>query len=188
MTLMIDNYDSFTYNIYHYLKAIGEPNKIIKNDELSIKQISRLKFDHIIFSPGPDTPAKSGICMEVLGYFVDKLPILGICLGHQIIAQYFGAKIIKHTPMHGKISTLDIINHASMFADIPNHIKVARYHSLVVDEHSLSKCLQVTSYAKDDNQIMSLKVKNKPIFGIQFHPESYVSEYGHQLLKNFINV
>ncbi len=190
MILMIDNYDSFTYNIVQYCLELGADLKVIRNDEMDIKEIEKLKPEKIIISPGPATPDEAGISLECIAYFKDKLPILGICLGHQAIAQSFGAKIIraKHM-MHGKTSTvITNENKTLLYNDMPKEFTATRYHSLVVDKKSVPEIISITSYSKDDDEIMSLEVKGHDIYGVQFHPESIMSEYGYKILDNFLKI
>ncbi|MBL0687572.1 MAG: aminodeoxychorismate/anthranilate synthase component II [Sulfurospirillum sp.] len=189
MILMIDNYDSFTYNIVQYCLELGANIKIIKNDELSIDKIKALNPQKIIISPGPSTPNKAGICLEVVEYFKNKLPILGICLGHQVIAQSFGAKIVRaKNMMHGKTSIIKQEVPTCIFKGLPKSFTMTRYHSLVVENKNLPDELIATSYSTDDYEIMSLHVKNRDIYGVQFHPESILSEYGHEVLDNFLKI
>jgi len=189
MILMIDNYDSFTYNIVQYCLELGADLRIIKNDELTVKQIETLKPEKIIISPGPATPNEAGVSLEVINYFQDKLPILGICLGHQAIAQVFGANVIRaKNMMHGKTSVIKKNNFSCIFEGLPENFTMTRYHSLVVENKNLPKEIVVTSYSTDDNEIMSLQIENKHIYGVQFHPESILSEYGYEILDNFLKI
>ena len=189
MILMIDNYDSFTYNIVQYCLELGADLKIIKNDELTIKEIEELHPEKIIISPGPATPNEAGVSLEVIEYFQDKLPILGICLGHQAIAQAFGAKVVRaKNMMHGKTSTIKQSEPTCLFEGLPQSFTMTRYHSLVVENKNLPEAIIPTSYSEDDHEIMSLHVKGKDIYGVQFHPESILSEYGYEILDNFLKL
>ena len=186
---MIDNYDSFTYNIVQYCLELGADLKVVRNDELGINDIEVLKPEKIIISPGPATPNEAGISLEVIEYFQDKLPILGICLGHQAIAQVFGAKIVRaKNMMHGKTSRIVKTVDSCIFNGLPKEFTMTRYHSLIIEKNSLTKNIIPTSYSKDDNEIMSLHVKGKDIYGVQFHPESILSEYGYEILDNFLKL
>jgi len=189
MVLMIDNYDSFTYNIVQYCLELKAKLKIIRNDELSLEEIVALNPSKIIISPGPATPDDAGVCLEVIKYFANKRPIFGICLGHQAIAQVFGAKIVraKHM-MHGKTSIIKVIKNTKIFDTLPKEFTQTRYHSLIVEQKNLPKDIIVTSKSEDDDEIMSLEIKNKQIFGVQFHPESIMSEYGHKIIGNFLKI
>jgi len=189
MILMIDNYDSFTYNIVQYCLELGADLKIIKNDELSIEEIEKLNPQKIIISPGPATPNEAGISLAVIEHFQDKLPILGICLGHQAIAQIFGAKIVRaKNMMHGKTSTIKQSKETCLFKGLPESFIMTRYHSLVVQNDSVPEIIEPTSYSTDDHEIMSLQIKGKNIYGVQFHPESILSEYGYEILDNFLKL
>ncbi|AXX93285.1 aminodeoxychorismate/anthranilate synthase component II [Malaciobacter molluscorum LMG 25693] len=189
MILMIDNYDSFTYNIVQYCKELGADLKIIRNDELTVEEIEKLNPEKIILSPGPATPDDAGVCLDVIKYFVDKKPIFGICLGHQSIAQVFGAKVIKASNMmHGKTSKIKVINESKIFENLPKEFTQTRYHSLIVDKNSLTNDIIPTSYSLDDEEIMSLEIKDKQIYGVQFHPESIMSEYGYEMIDNFLKL
>ena len=189
MILMIDNYDSFTYNIVQYCLELGADLKVIRNDELSIKEIEKLNPQKIIISPGPATPNDAGISLDAIEYFKDSKPILGICLGHQAIAQVFGAKIIRaKNMMHGKTSTINKVKDTTVFKEIPQSFRATRYHSLVVEQDDLPECIIPTSYSDDDKEIMSLEIEGYPIYGIQFHPESIMSEHGHKMLDNFLKL
>lgn len=186
---MIDNYDSFTYNIVQYCRELGADLKIIRNDELSVEEIEALSPEKIIISPGPASPDEAGITLEAIKYFADKLPILGICLGHQSIAQVFGAEVVRAANMmHGKTSRMRQISSCDMFADLPKEFIATRYHSLIVDKKSLPSTLEATVISTDDEEIMALKVKGKKIYGVQFHPESIMSEYGHEIIGNFLKL
>ena len=187
MLLMIDNYDSFTYNIVQYCLELGANLKVIRNDELSIEEIKKLNPQKIIISPGPSTPKEAGISVDVVKK-IEK-PILGVCLGHQSIAYAFGGEIIEaKNLMHGKTSDIEIVLKDNIFKDLPTKFRVTRYHSLVVNQNNLPNNIIPTSYSLDDNEIMSLRVKDKPIFGVQFHPESIMSEYGKEIIKNFLEL
>jgi len=189
MILMIDNYDSFTYNIVQYCLELGADLKVIRNDELTIDQIRELNPEKIILSPGPATPDDAGITLEVIKEFGDTIPILGICLGHQSIAQCYGAKVIRAPKMmHGKTSQIEIIEDDIIFKNLPRTITETRYHSLTVEKENLPEDIIVTSKSLDDYEIMSLKIKDKDIYGVQFHPESVMSEYGHEMLDNFLKI
>ncbi len=189
MILMIDNYDSFTYNVVQYCRKLGADLKIIRNDEMSVKEIEALGPEKIIISPGPASPDEAGITLEVIEYFKDKLPILGICLGHQSIAQTFGADVVRaKNMMHGKTSNVCQSIPCKIFKDIPKEFRATRYHSLIVDKKTLPDTIEVTAYSEDDNEIMALKIKDKEIYGVQFHPESIMSEYGHEMIGNFLKL
>lgn len=183
---MIDNYDSFTYNLVHYLEGIADAVCVKRNDALTIAEIEQLKPSVIVISPGPKTPNDAGISLEVIAHFAGKIPILGICLGHQAIAQYYGAKVIRAPqPVHGKLSA---ITHdgKGLFSDIAQNINVTRYHSLVVDAASLPACLSITART-DDGLIMGLRHQSLPIESVQFHPEALLTEQGRKMLKNVVD-
>jgi len=185
MLLMIDNYDSFTYNIVQYFGELGEDVRTFRNDEISIAEIEALNPDRICISPGPKAPAQAGISIEVLQHFAGKKPILGVCLGHQAIGEAFGGKVIRAKQvMHGKTS---LIAHTGVgvFKGLPSPFTVIRYHSLAIERSSLPSCLEVTAWT-DDGEIMGVRHKEFDIEGVQFHPESILSEHGHALLKNFL--
>jgi len=186
---MIDNYDSFTYNIVQYCKELGADLKVIRNDEMSIDEIKALNPEKIILSPGPSTPNEAGVTLDVIREFGDNTPIFGICLGHQSIAQAYGADIIRaKNMMHGKTSQVKINKTTPIFKELPNEFRATRYHSLTVDKNTLPNIVQVTSHSLDDDEIMSIQIKDKPIFGVQFHPESIMSEHGREMLDNFLKL
>lgn len=185
MLLMIDNYDSFTYNLVQYFGELGEEVVTVRNDEITLEEIEALKADRICVSPGPCTPHEAGISIPVLQHFAGKLPILGVCLGHQAIGAAFGGKVIRaQQVMHGKTS---LITHTGVgvFKDLPSPYTITRYHSLAIERSSLPDCLEVTAWT-DDGEIMGVRHKDFDIQGVQFHPESILSEHGHALLKNFL--
>ncbi|MEO1954043.1 MAG: aminodeoxychorismate/anthranilate synthase component II [Campylobacterales bacterium] len=189
MILMIDNYDSFTYNIVQYCRELGADLKIIRNDEMSVEEIEALNPEKIIISPGPATPDDAGVTLEVIKYFKDKLPILGICLGHQSIAQVFGGEVVRaKNMMHGKTSSVKRVGTCEVFKDLPQEFIATRYHSLIVDKNSIGKDIIPTAFSMDDDEIMALRIKDKHIYGIQFHPESIMSEYGHEMIGNFLKI
>ena len=186
MILMIDNYDSFVYNLVQYIGELGEEIIIKRNDEVTIEEIEKINPEIIVLSPGPCSPNEAGVCIDVVNYFKGKKPILGICLGHQTIGYAFGANVIKAIkPVHGKVH---IINHANkgVFKGLNNPLNVTRYHSLVVDTKNLPEELEVTAIT-NENEIMGIRHKKYLIEGVQFHPEAILSEQGHDILKNFIN-
>ena len=186
MLLMIDNYDSFTYNLVQYLAEIGQEVEVVRNDKISIEEINKLNPQYIVISPGPCTPNEAGISLELIEAFKGKIPILGVCLGHQSIGQAFGGKIIHaQTIMHGKTSKISH-NNKGVFRGIKNPFIATRYHSLVIEKQTLPNCFDITAWT-DDNEIMGIKHKELAIEGVQFHPESILSEYGHDLLKNFLD-
>ncbi len=189
MVLMIDNYDSFTYNVVQYCRELGADLKIIRNDELTIDEIKALNPEKIILSPGPSTPDEAGVTLEVIKTFAQTTPIFGICLGHQSIAQAFGGDVVRaKNMMHGKTSQIVVDEKTQIFETLPNEFRATRYHSLTVKKETLPTCIIATSHSKDDNEIMSLQIKDKPIYGVQFHPESIMSEYGHEMLANFLKL
>jgi anthranilate synthase component 2 len=189
MILMIDNYDSFTYNIVQYCLELGADLKVIRNDQMSIDKMQKLNPKKIIISPGPATPNEAGISLEAIEHFKDKIPILGICLGHQAIAQNFGGEVVgAKNLMHGKTSKIDVVSASPIFKDLPKEFTATRYHSLVVKKEDLPKCVIPTAFSADDDEIMAIEIKDKPIFGVQFHPESIMSEYGHEILDNFLKL
>lgn len=189
MILMIDNYDSFTYNIVQYCRELGADLKIIRNDEMSVEEIEALHPQKIIISPGPATPDDAGVTLEAIRYFADKIPIFGICLGHQSIAQVFGGDVVRaKNMMHGKTSLMKRTNDCALFKDLPQEFTATRYHSLIVDKETIPAIIEPTAFSSDDNEIMALKIKGKEIYGVQFHPESIMSEYGHEIIGNFLKL
>jgi len=190
MLLMIDNYDSFTFNIVQYFGELGADVRVYRNDEITIEQIEALKPDHLVISPGPCTPHEAGISVEAIKHFAGKLPILGVCLGHQSIAQAFGGKIVHASEvMHGKTSPIHHAN-TGVFSDLTNPFLATRYHSLVIDQATLPDCLEVTAWTEVNgkrDEIMGVRHKTLDIQGVQFHPESILTEHGHDMLKNFLD-
>ncbi|MGE4398838.1 MAG: aminodeoxychorismate/anthranilate synthase component II [Campylobacterales bacterium] len=189
MILMIDNYDSFTYNVVQYFKELGADLKVIRNDEMTVEEIEALNPEKIIISPGPSTPNEAGVSLEVIKRLGHKIPILGICLGHQAIGQAFGGTV-ERAPnmMHGKTSKMKICKDSPIFKDIPGEFTATRYHSLIVNKDSVPSCIIPTAFSADDGEIMALEVEGKPIYGVQFHPESILSEYGHKIFDNFLKL
>ncbi len=190
MLLMIDNYDSFTYNLVQYLGELGENVRVHRNDEITIDEIKALNPKRIVLSPGPCTPNEAGISLAAIEAFAGKIPILGVCLGHQSIGQAFGGKIIKaKTLMHGKTSLMHHKNEG-VFKGLTNPYTATRYHSLVIDQATLPDCLEVTAWTEDEDgnmdEIMGVRHKTLAVEGVQFHPESILTEHGHDLLKNFL--
>ena len=190
MLLMIDNYDSFTYNLVQYLGELGEDVRVYRNDKITLQQIEDLAPERIVISPGPCTPNEAGISIDVIEHFKGKLQILGVCLGHQSIGQAFGGHIVHaKNIMHGKTSEISH-NNSDVFKDIDVPFTATRYHSLVVEKDTLPDCFEITAWTEDDNkemdEIMGLRHKDYPIYGVQFHPESILTAYGHQLLQNFL--
>jgi anthranilate synthase component 2 len=187
MILLLDNYDSFTYNLLHYLGELGKEVVVHRNDKVSVADVLAMKPEGIVISPGPGTPEESGICLELVKQASGKIPLMGVCLGHQAIGQAFGGKVIRAPkPMHGKVSA---VKHAGkgLFAGLPSPFNATRYHSLIVEKSSLPDSLEVTAET-DDGIIMGLQHKTLNVHGVQFHPESIASEHGHALLKNFVKL
>ncbi|TNF33291.1 MAG: aminodeoxychorismate/anthranilate synthase component II [Gammaproteobacteria bacterium] len=187
---MIDNYDSFTYNLVQYFGELGQDVQVHRNDAITVADIEALAPERIVISPGPCTPTEAGISLEVIRHFAGKLPILGVCLGHQSIGQAFGGKIVRaRRVMHGKTS---LMHHAGqgVFSGLPSPFEATRYHSLVIERESLPDCLEITAWTQHDNgdmdEIMGVRHRELPIQGVQFHPESILSQHGHALLKNFL--
>jgi len=186
MILMIDNYDSFTYNLVQYLGELGQRLKVFRNDKIAIPKIKKLKPSHIVISPGPGRPEDAGISNKVIEEFSGKIPILGVCLGHQCIGYCFGAKIVQADRlMHGKTSMI-YHNKKTIFSGIPNPFEATRYHSLIIKKESLPKVLEVTAWTRQD-EIMAVKHKDLAVWGVQFHPESVLTKVGKDILKNFLN-
>ncbi len=187
MLLMIDNYDSFTYNLVQYLGELGEDIKVFRNDKVTIKEIETLKPERIVISPGPCTPKEAGISVDVIRYFSGKIPILGVCLGHQAIGAAFGGDIIRAPRlMHGKTS---IIHHdgKTIFEGLPNPFEATRYHSLIIKKETLPDCLEITAWT-DRDEIMGVRHNEFIVEGVQFHPESILTKVGKDLLKNFLKL
>jgi anthranilate synthase component II len=185
MLLMIDNYDSFTYNLVQYFGELGQDVHVHRNDEITLEQIRAMQPEKIVISPGPCTPNEAGISVPLIHEFAGKIPLLGVCLGHQSIGQAFGGNIIKaKTLMHGKTS---LIHHTStgVFKDLPNPYTATRYHSLVIERETIPDCLEITAWT-EDGEIMGVKHKTLAVEGVQFHPESILTEHGHDLLNNFL--
>ncbi|WP_437612636.1 aminodeoxychorismate synthase component II [Erwinia sp. V71] len=189
MLLLIDNYDSFTWNLYQYFCELGSDVCVRRNDEITLDEIAALRPDHLVISPGPCTPDESGISLEAIRHFAGTLPILGVCLGHQAIAQAFGGRVVRaRQVMHGKTSAIEH-NDGGVFAGLNHPLTVTRYHSLIVERDSLPECFDVTAWSLRDGQpdeIMGFRHRTLPLEGVQFHPESILSEQGHQLLANFL--
>jgi len=190
MLLMIDNYDSFTYNLVQYLQTLGAEVKVIRNDEMSVADIAALSPERIVISPGPCTPNEAGVSLDVIRELGARIPVLGVCLGHQALGQAYGGHVVRAGRiMHGKTSR---IRHEGkgVFAGLPDAYEATRYHSLVVDKGSLPDCLEVTAWTDNDDgsieEIMGLRHREHPVEGVQFHPESILTEHGHALLKNFL--
>lgn len=185
MLLMIDNYDSFTYNLVQYFGELGQEVQVYRNDEIDLTTVAKLKPRHIVISPGPCTPNEAGISVPLIHEFAGKIPLLGVCLGHQSIGQAFGGRIIKaKTLMHGKTSLIHHEN-VGVFRDLPNPYTATRYHSLVIERETIPDCLEITAWTEDD-EIMGVRHKTLPVEGVQFHPESILTEHGHALLNNFL--
>ena len=185
MLLMIDNYDSFTYNIVQYFGELGQEVQVYRNDEITLDQIAALKPQYLVLSPGPCTPNEAGISLAAIERFAGEIPILGVCLGHQSIGQAFGGKIIHAKQlMHGKTSPVHHLNQG-VFENLPNPVTCTRYHSLVIERESLPDCLDITAWT-EDGEIMGVRHKTLAIEGVQFHPESILTEHGHAMLANFL--
>ncbi|MDQ6997833.1 MAG: aminodeoxychorismate/anthranilate synthase component II [Mariprofundus sp.] len=186
MILVIDNYDSFTFNLVQYLGELGETPKVFRNDKITLDDIASMQPDSILISPGPCTPTEAGISMQVIREFSGHIPILGVCLGHQSISAVFGGQVIRAPRlMHGKTSLIHHVG-ADVFADMPSPFTATRYHSLIVPE-PLPECLERTAWTAE-GELMGLRHREHPTFGLQFHPESILTEHGHQMLKNFLSV
>ena len=185
MLLMIDNYDSFTYNLVQYFGELGEDVRVARNDEITLDEIAQMKPGRICISPGPCAPTEAGISLDVLKRFSGALPILGVCLGHQAIGHAFGGRVIRAaTLMHGKTAPVEHTG-VGVFRGLPSPFTATRYHSLAVERSSLPECLEITAWTAD-GEIMGLRHRRLPVEGVQFHPESIATEYGHELLKNFL--
>ncbi|WP_339339380.1 aminodeoxychorismate/anthranilate synthase component II [uncultured Oceanicoccus sp.] len=190
MLLMIDNYDSFTYNVVQYLGELNADVKVVRNDEITIDEIKALQPECIVVSPGPCTPNEAGVSMAVIEHFAGQVPVLGICLGHQSIGQVFGGKIVRaRQVMHGKTSPI-YHNNQGVFAGLRNPFEATRYHSLVIEKQSLPDCLEITAWTQTEDgevdEIMAVRHKTLAVEGVQFHPESILTEHGHDLLQNFL--
>ena len=189
LLLLIDNYDSFTYNLVQYFRALGQQVEVVRNDAVTLADIDAMRPEYLVISPGPCSPNEAGISLAAIAHFAGKLPLLGVCLGHQAIGQHFGAQVV-HAPtmMHGKTS---LIHHhdKGLFHGLPTPYRVTRYHSLLLDAATLPASLEVTAYCEEQGQalIMGMRHRELPIEGVQFHPESVMTEYGYELLNNFLN-
>jgi anthranilate synthase/aminodeoxychorismate synthase-like glutamine amidotransferase len=185
MLLMIDNYDSFTYNLVQYLGELGEEVKVARNDEISLEEVVAMGPQRIVLSPGPCTPNEAGITLEIIGKLAGRIPILGVCLGHQAIGQAFGGKVVRAKQvMHGKTSQIEHSGQG-VFRGLPTGFAATRYHSLVIERSSVPECLEITAQS-EDGEIMGVRHRQYPVEGVQFHPEAILTEHGHQLLKNFL--
>ena len=185
MLLMIDNYDSFTYNLVQYFGELGQEVQVFRNDAISLAEIARLDPDYLVISPGPGTPSQAGIVLSAIGEFAGKIPLLGVCLGHQAIGEAFGGRVVHARKlMHGKVSAVHHTD-AGVFRGLPNPLVCTRYHSLAIERDSLPDCLEITAWT-DDDEIMGVRHKTLAVEGVQFHPESILTERGHDMLKNFL--
>jgi len=192
MLLMIDNYDSFTYNLVQYFGELGATVQVVRNDQISLADIAALAPQHIVISPGPCTPNEAGVSVATIQQFAGKIPILGVCLGHQSIGQAFGGRVVRaHSVMHGKVSPIYHKN-SGVFRELPSPFQATRYHSLVIEQGSLPDCLEVTAWtetpAGELDEIMGVRHKTYLVEGVQFHPESILTEHGHRLLQNFLTL
>lgn len=187
MLLVIDNYDSFTYNLVQYFGELGAEVKVVRNDEISVEDIARMAPDHLCISPGPCTPSEAGISCEAIRQYAGRIPVLGVCLGHQAMGQVFGGRVIRaERLMHGKLSPV-LHNGKGIFEGIPSPVTVTRYHSLIVERESFPDCLEIVAET-EEGEIMGLRHKTLPVYGVQFHPESIKTDYGKKMLENFLRV
>ncbi len=187
MLLMIDNYDSFTFNLVQYLGELGAEVKVVRNDELSVQEVEALAPSHVVLSPGPCTPNEAGITLQTITRLAGRVPILGVCLGHQAIGQAFGGKVVRAKQvMHGKVSRI-AHDGEGVFSSIPQQFTATRYHSLVVERDSLPACLEVSAQS-EDGEIMGLRHRSVAVEGVQFHPEALLTEHGHRMLQNFLRI
>lgn len=185
MLLVIDNYDSFTYNLVQYFGELGAEVKVVRNDEISVEDIARMAPDHLCISPGPCTPSEAGISCEAIRQYAGRIPLLGVCLGHQAMGQVFGGRVIRaERLMHGKLSPV-LHNGKDIFEGIPSPVTVTRYHSLIVERESFPDCLEIVAET-EEGEIMGLRHKTLPVYGVQFHPESIKTDYGKKMLENFL--
>jgi len=185
MLLMIDNYDSFTYNLVQYFGELGEDVRVFRNDEITVEGIAGLRPERLVLSPGPCSPAEAGICIEAIRHFAGRLPLLGVCLGHQAIGAALGGQVVRaKVQMHGKASTITT-DGRGVYEGLPERFSVIRYHSLAIARETLPQALEITSTA-DDGEIMGVRHRELPLEGVQFHPESILSEHGHAMLRNFL--
>jgi anthranilate synthase component 2 len=185
MLLMIDNYDSFTYNLVQYFGELGQEVKVVRNDEMTVEQVAGLRAERIVLSPGPCSPNEAGICLDLLDRLKGRVPILGVCLGHQAIGQAFGGKVVHaKTLMHGKVSRIHH-NGEGVFKGLPTPYEATRYHSLAIERESCPPELEITAWT-EDGEIMGVRHRALPVEGVQFHPESILTQHGHALLKNFL--
>ena len=185
MLVLIDNYDSFTYNLWHYLGELGETAAVHRNDQVSVDELQALDPEAIVISPGPCDPDRAGICLELIARMGNATPVFGVCLGHQAIGQAFGGRIVRApAPMHGKVSAIEH-DGRGVFLGLPSPLRATRYHSLTIAPDSMPECLEVTAWT-DDGVVMGVRHKELPLHGVQFHPESIESEHGHEILKNFL--
>ncbi|AZC02165.1 MULTISPECIES: anthranilate synthase component II [Acinetobacter] len=192
MLLMIDNYDSFTYNIVQYFGELNQEVKVVRNDQVTLEDIERWQPKYLVIGPGPCSPSEAGISIPAINHFAGKIPLLGVCLGHQSIGQAFGGKIVRaKTVMHGRLSDMYHSN-KGIFINLPSPFSATRYHSLVIDQETLPDCLEVTCWTNEADgsmeEIMGVKHKTLPVEGVQFHPESILSQHGHQIFKNFLDI
>ena len=192
MLLMLDNYDSFTYNIVQYFGELDQEVKVVRNDQVTLEEIERWQPKYLVIGPGPCSPSEAGISIPAIQHFAGKIPLLGVCLGHQAIGQAFGGKIIRaKTVMHGRLSDM-YHNDTGIFSNLPSPFSATRYHSLVIDQSSVPECLEVNCWTQEQDdsieEIMGVKHKTLPIEGVQFHPESILSQHGHQIFKNFLEI
>jgi anthranilate synthase component 2 len=192
MLLMIDNYDSFTFNLVQYFGELGADVKVVRNDEITVEEIGAMKPDQLVLSPGPCTPTEAGVCLDAIKTYAGKLPILGVCLGHQSIGQALGGRIVRaKTQMHGKASTIKV-DRKGVFTGLPEDFSVIRYHSLVIEEATMPQVLEISARS-EDGEIMGVRHRElagtkTPLEGVQFHPESILSEHGHAMLRNFLEL
>lgn len=192
MLLMIDNYDSFTYNIVQYFGELNQEVKVVRNDQVTLEDIERWQPQYLVIGPGPCSPTEAGISIPAIQHFAGKIPLLGVCLGHQSIGQAFGGNIVRaKTVMHGRLSDMYHSNQG-IFSNLPNPFSATRYHSLVIDQATLPECLEVTCWTQEADgsmeEIMGIRHKTLPVEGVQFHPESILSQHGHQIFQNFLDI